>query len=242
MTRGVCQDGRVLVIDGVLRAAVAVVAAAALVACSGGDDPDPAPAGPLVEVATVRGALLQPADVGSTWAAPQEPPAPNQLVSFCGGSTVGPVVPAGPAVVASPMVDEGTKGAQTLNQTGLVYGDAAGAAAQLAALRAVADACPPTTTMPAQVNDERREPAYTETATVTALQEGGWTGFVLIRHKTYDPAHPSTADTAVAVVARRNVVIVGAYAVYRLGVASTSPQFGTDWKRLVGTVLNRLGS
>ncbi|GAA0798360.1 hypothetical protein Sya03_48350 [Spirilliplanes yamanashiensis] len=221
--------------------AAALAGGLALAGCSG-DDPAPAPTGPPVEVATVRGSLLQATDIGATWRAPEEPPPANQLVSFCGGDTTGPVVPPGPQVVAAPLVDEGTKGAQTLHQTGLVYPDAAAAAAGLASLRAVADACPPTVTMPARDDAQRREPAYTETVRTTPLDEGGWTGFVVIRHKTYDPAHPSTADTAVAVLTRRNVVIVDAYAVYRLGAASTSPQFDTDWKRLVGTVLNRLGA
>jgi hypothetical protein len=34
---------------------------------------------------------------------------------------------------------------------------------------------------------------------------------------------------------------VDAYAVYRIGNASTGPQFDSDWKKLVGTVLNRVG-
>lgn len=221
-----------------LSAAAVMAAAAGLTACSGDDTPEPAP---TVQIATVRGALLQPADVGPTWKTPQEPPPDDQLQSFCGGTTAGPKVPAGATVVAMPILDEGTKGAQTLHQTGLVYPGTAGAAGGLTALRTIAEACPPSVSMPAQNTAERAEPAYTETVELRSFAEGGWTGFVLIRHKTYDPAHPSTADTAVAVLSRGNVLLVDQYAVYRLGATSASPQFDADWKRLVGTVLNRLG-
>ena len=113
--------------------------------------------------------------------------------------------------------------------------------AGLASLRALADGCPATVTVPAAVTRRpfrarlHRDRAHTE------LNEGGWTGFVVTRHKAYEPKHPGIADTAVAVVSRGNVLFVDAYAVYRIGDASTGPQFETDWKKLVGTVLNRVG-
>jgi hypothetical protein len=150
-------------------------------------------------------------------------------------------VPPGAEVVSVPLVDEGNKGAQTLTQTALVYPDKTAAQAGLASLRALADGCPATVSVPAAVSDQRSEPAYTETARTTELSEGGWTGFVITRHKAYEPKHPGIADTAVAVLSRGNVVLVDAYAVYRIGNASTGPQFDTDWKKLVGTVLNRVG-
>ncbi len=233
-----CHHGRVPVIGRLTRAAAVLVAAAALGACSG-DDAAPPPTG-NVQVATVRGALLQAADVGPTWKVPEQPPPAEQLQSFCGGDTPGPPVPAGATVVAAPIVDEGDKGAQTLYQTGLVYPDASAAAAGLKVLRAAAEACAPSVSMPARTTAERNEPAYTETVERRPFGEGGWTGIVVIRHKAYDPAHPSTADTAVSVLARGNVVLVNQYAVYRLGATSASPQFEGDWKRLLGTVLNRL--
>jgi len=68
-----------------------------------------------------------------------------------------------------------------------------------------------------------------------------WTGFVIVRHKAYEAKHPGTADTAVAVVSKQNVLVVDAYAVYRIGNASGGSQFDSDWKKLVGTVLNRVG-
>jgi hypothetical protein len=222
---------------------VACIIAAALAACGSSDDvPDPAPTptGPVVDAATVQAALLKPADVGSTWSVPAEQTSQNQVVSLCGGDTPGPAVPGGASVVSAPLVDEGAEGAQTLFQTGLVYPDATAAAAGLAALRTVADACPPSVDRPARTGGDRQEPAYTETVRTTPLEEGGWTGFVVIRHKAYEPRHPGTADTAVAVAAKGNVVVVDAYAVYRLGAASAAPQFDSDWKKLVGTVLNRL--
>ena len=231
-----------LVIGKVARMAAAALCAAALAAgCSDSDDtPDP-PDGGIVTVTTMRGALLQAADIGPTWKPPTASADPQRLVPFCGGAATAPPVPPGAEVVSVPLVDEGNKGAQTLTQTALVYPDKTAAQAGLASLRALADGCPATVSVPAAVSDQRSEPAYTETARTTELSEGGWTGFVITRHKAYEPKHPGIADTAVAVLSRGNVVLVDAYAVYRIGNASTGPQFDTDWKKLVGTVLNRVG-
>ncbi|HET6478951.1 MAG TPA: hypothetical protein VFG35_02760, partial [Actinoplanes sp.] len=66
-------------------------------------------------------------------------------------------------------------------------------------------------------------------------------GFVVIRHKTYEKAHPGSADTAVAVLNSRNVVLVDQYAIYRLGSSSASPSFDADWQKLVGSVVQRAG-
>jgi hypothetical protein len=230
-----------LVIGRVARAAVALCALAVFAACS---DPAPAPDNSLIKVTEMRGALLQASDVGPTWVPPDETTDPNQLVSVCGGTATAPPVPPGADVVAVPLADEGNTGAQTLNQTGLVYGDPTGAQAGLAALRAVADGCPPKVSVPATVTADKSEPGYTETVAIQPLTQGEWTGFAMIRHKEYEAAHPGTADTAVAVLAMRNVLLVDAYAVYRLGAASnssTASQFTGDWERLVGTVVNRVG-
>jgi hypothetical protein len=219
--------------------AAAACALALTAACTDdGDAPDPPDGG--FTVTTMRGALLQAADIGPTWKAPQASTDPNRLVAFCGGTATVPPVPPGAEVVSVPLVDEGTQGAQSLSQTALVYPDDSAAQAGLAALRAVADGCPATVSQPATVNAERSEPAYTESARTVEMKEGGWTGFVITRHKAYE-ANKGTADTAIAVVTRANVLFVDAYAVYRLGNASVSPQFDSDWKKLVGTVLNRVG-
>jgi hypothetical protein len=222
-------------------AAVAVCAAAVAAGCSGSDDaPDP-PDGGTITVTTMRGALLRAEEIGPTWKPPAASPDPGRLVAFCGGTATAPPVPPGAEVVSQPLVDEGNEGAQTLTQTALVYPDRTAAQAGLAALRAVADGCPANVSQPATVTADRSEPAYTETARTTVLTEGGWTGFVITRHKAYEPAHPGTADTAVTVLSRQNVVLVDAYAVYRIGNASGGSQFDADWKKLVGTVLNRVG-
>ncbi|HET9517277.1 MAG TPA: hypothetical protein VFO77_06095 [Actinoplanes sp.] len=229
-----------MVTGSIVRVALAVCVAAGLAAC-GDDAPQPAPTGPPISVTTMRGALLQAAEIGSSWSAPSASTPPNPLVSLCGGQTPAPAVPPGATVLTAPLVDEGTKGAQTLHQVALVYADAAAATAGLAALRAVADGCPATVSVPQRVTEGRQEPAFTETAATSPLSEGEWTGFVVIRHKVYDPKHPATSDTAVAVLAKRNVLLVEAYAIHRLGVVtSTGPQFTADWQKLVGTVVNRV--
>lgn len=219
---------------------VAVVAAAGLAGCSSDDPPAPDPT--TISVDTVRNALLKAADVGPTWKAPTESAAPGQLVSICGADTAPAAIPGSPSVVSAPLSDEGTEGVQSLTQVALVYEDAVSSATALATLRTVADACPRSVQRPAKTGD-REEPAYTETATTSPLEEGGWTGFVTTRNKQYDKAHPATADVAVVALSRGNVVLVDQYAIYRLGKsdASANPQFSTDWQKLVGTTLNRIG-
>jgi hypothetical protein len=91
------------------------------------------------------------------------------------------------------------------------------------------------------VTSDRSEPAYTETVAMQPLTQGGWSGFAVIRHKKYEPKHPGTADTAVVVLNNRNVVLVDAYAIYRLNNASTAAGFDTDWQKLVGSVVQRVG-
>jgi hypothetical protein len=226
-----------LVINGVVRAAVVVSAVAVLGACSS-DEPD---TGPPISVTTVRGALLQAADIGPTWAAPEDQTDPNQLVSICGGTSKPPTAPPGATVVAAPFADEGESGAQTLDQTALVYPDVTAAQAAQTALRALADGCPATATVPAVVTSDKSEPAYAETVQIQPLTQDAWSGFAVIRHKKYEPKHPGTADTAVTILSSRNVVLVDTYAIYRLNNASASPGFDADWKRLVGSVLNRVG-
>ena len=207
----------------------------------GSDDPEPGPDAGLIGVTTMRGAFLQAAEIGPTWSAPEESADAQQLVNFCGGTSTPPQVPPGAELVSSTFADEGSKGAQTLHQTALVYPDAEAAAAGQSLLRAVADKCEPSVSVPATTTAERNEPAYTETVEVRPLSEDNWSGFVIIRHKLYEAAHPGTADTAVAVLSSRNVVLVDTYAIYRLNNASASPGFEADWQRLVGSVVQRVG-
>jgi hypothetical protein len=227
-------------IGRVLRAAVAVCLVAAFAGCSSDDSPKPD--GTTITVDTMRNALLKAADVGPTWKAPTESAVPGQLVSICGAETAPVAVPGKPTLVSAPLSDEGTEGVQSLTQHALVYADSIDAATALASLRTVADACPPSVSQPAKSGD-REEPAYTETATTAPLEEGDWLGFVTVRNKQYDPAHPATADVAVTALAKGNVVLIDQYAIYRLGKsnASANPQFSTDWKKLVGTTLKRVG-
>jgi hypothetical protein len=228
------------VIDRFARAVVALLAAAAVGGCSSGGD-DPAPDRTLLDVNEMRGALLQAAEIGPTWQAPDAASDPNRLVSICGGTSTAPPVPPGATVVTAPFVDEGDAGAQTLEQTALIYADPGGAQAGLSALRALAEKCPRSVSVPKAVTADRSEPAYAETVGVQPLRQRAWSGFVVIRHKQYEKAHPGTADTAVAVLANRNVVLVDTYAIYRLGAASSGSQFTADWQKLIGTVVNRVG-
>lgn len=221
--------------------ATAVCALAVVSGCSsGGDDPAPEPTG-LIAATTMRGALLQAAEIGPTWAAPNQSPDPRLLVSICGGTSTPPSVPPDAQVVSASFVDEGDKGAQTLDQTALVYPDRTTAEAGHTALRAVAETCPPSVSAAATITDGRSEPAYTETVRIQPVDQGGWSGFAVVRHKKYEPKHPGTADTAVVVLQSRNVVLVDAYAIYQLNNASTGPNFTADWQRLVGSVVQRAG-
>jgi hypothetical protein len=229
-----------LVIGRAARAVCAAGAVLAFAACSSPDkEPEPAPPAVNLDANAIRTALLKPAEVGPTWKdAPTARPQP--LVALCAGGEDAPPVPGAPSVVSAPLVDEGRKGVQSLDQVALVYRSAVEATAGLAALRVSADACARTVDVPAQETEQRREPAYTETLAIAPLTSGQWTGFVVERHKVYDPKHPAAADTAVAVLSLRNVLLVDAYAVHVLGARTAAPQFTADWRKLVGTTVNRV--
>jgi len=225
----------------IARVAAATVSALLVAAgCTSGDDPAPEPTG-LIAATTMRGALLQANEIGPTWQPPQTTPDPNRMVSMCGGTSTPPALPPGAEVVAASFADEGSKGAQTLDQTALVYPDESAAAADQAGLLGVAEGCPPNVSVPATVTDDKSEPAYTETVQIQTLTEGAWSGFAALRHKVYEPKHPGTADIAVVVLHSRNVVLIEAYALYLLNNPSAAPNFTADWQRLVGSVVQRAG-
>jgi hypothetical protein len=147
--------------------------------------------------------------------------------------------------VTADFADEGDTGAQSLEQTALVFPDKSGAGTAQTLLRAVADGCPKSVSVPETVTSSKSEPAYTETVQVQPLSQGSWSGFAVIRHKQYEATHPGTGDTAVAILTSRNVTLVDAYAIYRLNNAGTSPSegadFTSDWGKLVGSVIQRAG-
>jgi hypothetical protein len=226
-----------------IRVVVAGCAVAAFAGCtSGGAKPTPVDTGPKITADTMRAALLQPKDVGETWQVPNRSPSTTSLVSFCAGLASSPPVPGSPTVAAASLADVGEKGAQSFDQAALVYDGSATATTGLDTLRGLADTCPATASQPAHTVDDAAEAAYTESATTTNLTSGSWSGFVVIRHKDYDPKNPGTADTAVAVLTKRNVILVAAYAIYWVGVHSTGPTFTTDWQNLVGKVVGRVPS
>ncbi|MFI5491330.1 hypothetical protein [Actinoplanes sp. NPDC051859] len=227
-----------LVPGRMLRGVLAIVAVATFAGCSSDDDE---PDGGKLTVSMMQNAFLKPADIGPTWKAPTESAPPTTLVSICGGDTEPAIIPGKPSVTSAPLADEGTEGAQSMTQIALVYDDIISASTALAQLRTVADACPKSVQKPAKTGD-REEPAYTETATTSALEESAWIGFVTIRNKQYDKAHAATADVAVVALSRENVVLIDQYAIYRLGRsdASANPQFTADWQKLIGTTLNRV--
>jgi len=213
----------------------------ALTACTDGDGKTgPDGGGAAITDAMMQAGVLQPADVGPLWKRSETSAAPVELMALCGGSASRPPVPGTPSAVASSIVDEGPKGAQAFDQIGLVYPDAHAAEAALAALRTAAAGCPPTASRSAGPRGESVEAAYTETSIVNPLNSGEWSGFVVLRHKVYEPTNPGSADTAVAVLAQRNALVVASYAVYWVGAHSTGPEFTTDWRRMVGTVLSRV--
>jgi hypothetical protein len=221
-------------------ASVLVLAGAGLAGCSSSDDSAPDPS-TVIDVTTMRGALLQANEIGPTWTPPEDPVDTTKLVSLCGGTSTPPPVPPGGQVVAADFEDAGDTGAQTLQQSALVFPDKTAAAAAQALLRAAADSCAPSVSAPATVTSDRNEPAYTETVRVQPLKQGSWDGFVVLRHKQYEPKHPGTADIAVAILTDRNVTLVDSYAIYRLSNASTSADFSNDWSKLVGSVIQRVG-
>lgn len=222
--------------------AALALAAVTLAGCSSsGDDEQEADA---ISVTTMRGALLQATDIGPTWTAPDDASAdPQQMVSICGGTTTPPTVPPGGEVVSADFEDSGDTGAQTLTQTALVFPSSSAATAAQTALQALAQNCPATQTVPDQVTTDKSEPGYTETVQLQDLKQDAWAGFAVLRHKQYEKAHASTADTAVVILQSRNVVFIDAYAIYRLNntAASAGPDFAGDWEKLVGSVLNRVG-
>jgi hypothetical protein len=224
--------------------AAAFLCVAALAGCSGGDDPAPAPSGgpsgPVISVDAVKAALLNPSDLGQTWVTPDETPPPNTLAALCAGRVPRPGVPGSPATAVASAADEGDAGAQTFDQMGLVYPDAGAAGAARDALHTAVESCPPTVKVSAKATSADPEAGYTESVQTTPLVSGAWSGFAVVRHKQYEASSPGVADTAVTVLASRNVVLVLNYAVYRVTPPSTAPGFAADWQRLVGALVSRV--
>lgn len=229
-----------LVIGKVLRAVSVGCAAVLLAGCTtSAKAPDVPPDTTVIDAKVVTAALLAPADIGPTW---KVSPGlhPDALMALCGGGEDAPPVPGTPSVAASPLVDQGDKGLQTLDQVALVYPEAADAIGGLAALQVSANACAPSISVPAQVSDARSEAAYKETLAVSPLTMGQWTGFLVERHKLYEPTHPAAADTAVAVLSLHNVLLVDSYAIYVLGAKAAAPKFADDWHNLISATASRV--
>jgi len=236
----VCEDGPVSTARRLLRTMTAgsVAVTLALGGCT--DDSTPDVNGPAITVAMMQAGVLKGTDIGPTWKQPDQSPAVTGVIPFCGGLASRPPIPGKPSVVASSLADEGEKGAQAFDMVGLVYPDTAGADAAIETLHATAVNCAPTASRTAGPRDTTAEAGYTETTKVESLNSGGWSGFVVLRHKVYEATTPGTADTAVAVLAEGNGMVVASYGVYWIGQHSTGPEFDTDWRRLVATVLNRV--
>ncbi|WP_433047079.1 hypothetical protein [Dactylosporangium sp. CS-033363] len=216
----------------------AVTLALGLAGCSG-DDGATADRDATYTTAALKAGVLEPADVGTSWKRPEQQPPTTTLTPLCPGVPTRPPIPGTPGVIAAALADEGDKGAQAFDQMGLAYADAPAMEAAFTKLQDAMEACPPSATRSAGPREESSEAGYTETSTIEPLESGGWKGFVTLRHKVYEPTYPGSADIAVAVVGRGNAVVVASYAVYWVGEHSTGPEFDTDWRRMVGTVLSR---
>nr|BFE55893.1 hypothetical protein GCM10020063_004190 [Dactylosporangium thailandense] len=200
------------------------------------------PRGATYTTAMLQAGVLEPGDIGPTWKRPAESAPPTTSITpLCAGVAKRPPVPGSPTgSIAASMADEGDKGAQAFDQLGLVYKDAAAMEAAFASLQDTMDACPPSASRSAGPRDGSSEAGYSETSTIEPLVSGSWKGFVTVRHKAYEAAYPGSADVAVAVVGQGNAIVVASYAVYWVGEHATGPEFTTDWRRMVGTVLSRV--
>jgi hypothetical protein len=208
--------------------------------CSDDGDPAPTPSGPVVTADAVTGAFLKPSDLGQTWTVSDQSPPPDTIPPLCAGNGARPAVPGKPAKTSVSAADEGEKGAQTFDQVGLLYPDAGAAASARDALQKVVESCPPSVKVTPQGTSANPEAGYVETVQTTPAASGAWSGFAVLRHKQYEASSPGTADTAVVVLASRNVVLVVSYAVYRLDAPSVAPNFSADWQRLVGALVTRV--
>jgi hypothetical protein len=196
--------------------------------------------GPAITVNAVQAALLQATDLGSTWTPPDASPPPATLPVLCAGDAKRPAVPGQPTTATASAVDSGEAGAQSFDQVGLVYADAKAASSARDTLQAAAKACAATASHSPQATTESPEAGYTETLSTRPLSSGPWAGFAVLRHKVYEKGAKATGDTAVAVLASRNAVLVVSYGVYRVGQPSPPPDFSGDWQRLVGAFISRV--
>jgi hypothetical protein len=205
--------------------------------------------GPAITVNAVQTALLQATDLGSTWTPPDSSPPPSTLPVLCAGDAKRPAVPGKPTTATASAVDSGEAGAQSFDQVGLVYADAKAATSARDALQAAAKACAATASHSPRATTESPEAGYAETFSTRPLSSGAWSGFAVLRHKVYEGDSKATGDTAVAVLASRNAVLVTSYAVYRVGrpgqpgqpgQPSQTSDFSGDWQRLVGAFISRV--
>jgi hypothetical protein len=220
-------------------AGCSVAVALALSGCTG-DGSTPDSNLPTYTAEMLQAGVLQPTDVGSTWKRPEQSPPTTSVIALCPGLATRPPIPGKPSVIAASMADEGEKGAQAFDQQALLYPDAGSAEAAFASLQATMAACPASASRTAGPRENSAEAGYTENITIDPLISGEWKGFVVLRHKVYEPTNPGTADTAVAVVGRGNAIVIASYAVYWIGQRSTGPEFTADWRRMIGTVLSRV--
>ena len=216
--------------------AAVCLAAVALSGCTSDKTDEP----PAITVNAVQSALLQAKDLGSTWTPPDASPPPSTLPTLCAGDAKRPAIPGKPTAVTASAVDSGEAGAQSFDQVGLVYADSKAATAARDTLQAAAKACAATASHSPQATAESPEAGYTETFSTRPLTSGAWAGFAVLRHKVYEKGSAATGDTAVAVLAWRNAVLVASYAVYRIQQASQPPDFSGDWQRLVGAFVSRV--
>jgi hypothetical protein len=210
------------------------------VGCTAGCTADKTDKGPEITVNAVQSGLLRAGDLGPTWTPPDSSPPPSTLPALCGGGVTRPAIPGKPAVVTASAVDSGEAGAQSFDQVGLVYPDSKSATAARDTLQAAAKACAATASHSPQATAESPEAGYTETFSTRPLTSGAWAGFAVVRHKVYEKGSAATGDTAVAVLASRNAVLVASYAVYRIQQASQPADFSGDWQRLVGAFVSRV--
>nr|MDT0659636.1 hypothetical protein [Micromonospora sp. DSM 115978] len=209
-----------------------LLVALTVTACtSDGDDSDD---GQELTVTQLDRALWRADELGEAWQdrVTDPTPGPPVLTDWCDGVRQRDV-PGDAKVSQVRLLAKGATGTDWLDQTALVYPDAAAAEEALATMRAEAAACPASTAVPRQtLGPDTSIDAHTRTVAVSDVTVRDWRGFVSAVSSDYPQADAARGDNRVFALTRANAVVV-----ITLGTLRQGSETRMNWSTVTGSLV-----